>query len=76
MLDQRLNTILISFVFDAMHQICDVVSTGLAHYCGLVVCPVRLRLVYVFVRSLLFGADAVPVESLALQFLLRLEFFA
>ena len=75
MLDQRLNTILISFVFDAMHQICDVVSTGLAHDCDLVMCPVRLRLVYVFVGNLLFGADAVPVESLALQFLLRLEFF-
>ena len=76
MLNQRLNTILISFVFDAMHHICDEVSTGLAHDCGLVVCPVRLRLVYVFVGSLLFGTDAVPVESLALQFLLRLEFFA
>ena len=77
MLDQRLNTILISFVFDAMNHVCDEVGTGLSHYCGLAMCPVRLRLVYVFVgRRLLLGADAVPVEPLALQFLLRLELLA
>lgn len=76
MLDQRLNTILISFVFDAMNHVCDKVGTGLAHYCGLAVSPVRLRLVYVFVGRLLLGADAVPVEPLALQFLLRLELLA
>ena len=76
MLDQRLNTVFISFVFDAMRHICDALGTSSAHDCGLVVCPVRLRLVYVFVGSLLVGTDAVPVESLALQFLLRLEFLA
>ncbi len=76
MLNQRLNPVLISYVFDAMRHICDAVGTGPAHDCGLVVCPVRLRLVYVFDGSLLFCTDAVPVESFALQFLLRLEFFA
>jgi hypothetical protein len=40
MLDQRLNAILISFVFDAMHHVCYEFGTGPAHYCGLAVCPV------------------------------------